>query len=217
MKKNRFLLVLAFCLLALTSAVYGQAKEITADEFNAASRSAYDKYFETPRRIERTDEKYVDGKLSETSVSVSETDENNNYRHVSTKIIKGVPTKVEEIRIGDYYYRRENSGKWKKKEILIGLPMIGNIDAPPPDISNRFTVETTTLNGKAAKLYVHHRVFKETGGIKYDERKFWLDEEGLIVKEELITGFQETKKMISRTVFTCAYNPKDLKIEAPIK
>jgi hypothetical protein len=53
--------------------------------------------------------------------------------------------------------------------------------------------------------------------MSYFQDKFWIDEKGFILQREMEYGSVEPSFVRSKQTDVYEYNPKDLKIEAPIK
>jgi hypothetical protein len=57
---------------------------------------------------------------------------------------------------------------------------------------------------------------KDTEGLSFHDSKYWLNKDGLIVREERTSGLIDPKRLGELTVHTNDYDPK-IKVVAPIK
>ena len=129
--------------------------------------------------------------------------------------------KIELIQIGKTYYCRYDSDKWEQSKNWCAD---GTAYGMSNQISTKFTVENTKLGNQNVKLYEEYTTYKNTyspdkdkEGLSYSQRKFWLNDESFILREEFINGLLEPERVYWKQTETHEYNPKGLKIEAPIK
>lgn len=54
-------------------------------------------------------------------------------------------------------------------------------------------------------------------GLTFENDIIWYDSQGLVLRSEMVKGLLEPRVEEFREVVTYEYDPKDLKIEAPIK
>ena len=93
----------------------------------------------------------------------------------------------------------------------------GFVEAMGDEVSSKYTVEETKLNNLDVKLYRQYLTYNDDGaGLHYWDYKFWIGNEGFILRREIETGKVKTKEISSRMIEINEINPKDLKIEAPI-
>jgi hypothetical protein len=218
MKKIIFLLI--FCLVfSLVS--FGQTKEITRKAYYEVFYESLEKVKDISRRSIASVENHKDGKLDSTEEYVDEYIKSDIRRYFHSEKLTNKNRKIELIQIGKDYYCRRDDGDWKKSTnwcadgSAFGLSNI---------ISERFTVEPIIVKGEDLNLFENYTTYKNTyspnkdkEGLSYFQRKFWLNKDGLILKEEIINGLIEPKRLYWQQTKTYEYNPKNLKIEAPIK
>lgn len=206
---------MTFC-LALTINIFSQAKEITGDESVQELIKAYAKFSETSWRKKQKTEFYKSGKLSNITEVIEESVKPDKRRIVKIEKTGRIIKKFEIIAIGETYYCRTNSGVWKKsddwcdetKYFTKGMEERGN---------SKYTVEETKINDQNAKLYRQYITYNEDEkGLNYWDYKFWVSGEGFILQREIVTGLVKTKEIFSRMTEISQYNPRDLKIEAPM-
>lgn len=147
------------------------------------------------------------------------------YRIFSTTEKNGlVTTKYEFIKIGNSEYSKTGDEPWKKKE----LPK----DSDSSNGRGGFTGESlksqkleefliipATIDDKTVNVYFHYEVEKigSDNYMTFIESRNFISSEGLTLKwiYKVSKTVPENISHISTTNYQ--YNPKDLKIEAPIK
>jgi hypothetical protein len=204
---------LGMLILGLTASLLSQTKEISSQEFYRPIRAAYE--INGSFRKTSKEEVYENGKLVSITEIVDESlnKETRKYSHLEKS--KSNTQKTELIQIGKIYYCRRNDKQWERSEKWCansGLSGISGI------ISSKFTVEDAKFNNQNAKLYRQYTTFSfDKNIVSYLEDKFWLNNDGLLVKREVEYGKVEPKMVSSKEVEIVEYNPRNLKIEAPIK
>lgn len=223
MLKNRvFLLILMtfFCL-----SVYGQQKEINFQEFYTAREKSLKKIVDYNHRIKYESEYFQisDGSLKFSDSSIYENLLPDKTRFLKIQKSNDVTKKTEVIKIGYFEYRRTDDGDWTKKDLRnsgngIGSGMGDGSGNGDVKVTIKYTVSEAELNGQKVMFY-DGLVTREylVGSTTFSSEKFWINKEGLIVKRETKSGYLNPEKIESKTVTEYEYNPKDLKIEAPIK
>ncbi len=218
MKKN--ILLLFVILIAASLNIFGQGRAITGQEFYSIINDAGNKRFKLSRREKRTSTIYSKGAVKEIKEETDEFDLPNNRRYLRTLTVGERIEKLELIKIENRYYQKKDNGKWTKEKQW-NLP--DSLSGIPVPIRSSYLVETVTLNNKTVKLYIFYAVYNEyspaPGEEKqgYFENKVWVDDEGLVIREETQSGKPQSKEIKYTKRFEYEYNPKNLKIEAPIK
>jgi hypothetical protein len=200
---------------ALAGVVFGQAKEITEDEFRQAFQKAYEKLSEISYREKSVEEIYDDGKLSATVDNVTEFIPPDKYRYITVETFGEKSRRSEMIDIGGIFYCREDEGQWTRPEngCLGGGAGSGRI----PAVDQKITFEETKLDDADAKLYQEYMTYLyPKDKLSYNLDKFWINDKGLILRREMEDGSVEPRFLRSRRTVTYEYNPK-IKIEAPVK
>ncbi len=192
---------------------FAQTKEITRDEFYEPQRAVYN--FDGTFRITSKEDFYRNGKITGSVVIIDENIKSER-RHFSYFEKFGTKTeKLEAIQIGETYFCKYDAEKWKKTEDFCGDNMTEDL---PDLISDKYTVENVNYENRDAQLYEHYEISRrEKGKIYYKREKFWLTGGGLVLRGEDESGEVASKIIFSKTIELYEYNPKDLKIEAPIK
>ena len=215
----RLFTLTAICLTSVFI-IFGQAKQITKDEYYTPFRASLQKERSISRRKVSTSENYKDGKLSRTVEWIYEYLVPDTIRYQNTETFEGKRRRVEQININKAIYCRRDSGDWKiSQSSCVGGTGSGISNV----VSSRYSIEKANLNGKKMMLYQQYTIYKDSysinsdkEGLSYWEAKYWLNDEGLIIREESKSGLIEPHRINRFTVDTYEYNPK-LKIEAPIK
>ena len=154
----------------------------------------------------------------ETGSTIEEFIPNGGYRSFTERTKGGKSTKNEVIITGSKYYERNGDGPWSVYNGNIGDDM----SETPWDIEQTYwKFEKTKLDGKVITLYRSIIKFAKS---RYKDDKtpetytdqYWINDGGLLVKTSQDIEYVGTKKFRSR-VSTYEYDPKDLKIEAPVK
>jgi hypothetical protein len=74
------------------------------------------------------------------------------------------------------------------------------------------------FNNENTKLYQQYTTSADDkNAVYYLQDKFWLNSSGLLIRREIEYGKVQPKSIGSRELEVYEYNPKNLKIEAPIK
>ena len=209
-------MVTTFSLVCLS-----QGQQITSAEFWPPIRDARQKARSIDRRKIQKIENYKDGKLISSEEWRYEYLLPDRIRYVHTESSNGKTTRTEEIDIGKQKYCKFNEGEWKvSTTYCIG----GSGSGGPSPMVDQYTIDNTKLNGQQLKRYRHFFTFKrpwlkgdDSDLVFFEEMTDWINNDGLIVREEMRIGRNDPMIDESKTVETYEYNPKDLKIEAPIK
>jgi len=218
-------LILTVFLAAVSAAgqvTASQATEISHGQYYASWRAASEKARGLNRRHVSRTEVYKDGKVAETDEWLYEYVLPDKIRYVHTDSIDGKPVRTEQIDIGANKYCKKGEGAWES--VKSGCIGGGTGGAVPNTSSLRFTIEKVNVDGKELTLYSQYITYKnissktkDTEGLSYYEEKYWLNKDGLLLRQEHRNGLIDPKTLDRSTVDTYEYNPKDLKIEAPIK
>lgn len=216
MKSRIYLTLVAIC-LALSLNTLAQDKEITRDEYFGPWREALQKGRTLSRRKVSKTEMFKDGKVSATDESTYEYVLPDRIRYIHIETEGDRVRRTEEISIGKTKYCRRENGPWENRSCIGGG--VGGISNT---ISFRYSVETVKLNNENVKLFRQYITYKDnysknkdTEGLSFYETNYWLNKDGLFIREEFRYGLVDSKKLKRITVDIYEYNPKDLKIEAP--
>lgn len=213
-------LILAFDLSA-------QNKFITKEEYNDALGKAAQKQENVPRRITGVINFYDANKaVNEKRTSLNEYLSADTYRTVSIIERNGkIVLKYEFIKIGNLEYTKKDDEPWAKKELPKdnGSGGGGGSFTVGKKIKSQkleeYLLIPTTIDNKAANVYFHYEVSKseDKDYLRFIESRNAISAEGLTLKwtYKVSRTIPENISHISTTTYE--YNPKDLKIEAPIK
>ncbi len=201
-----------------------QNKFIKKDEYDSALIKAAQKQNNLPRResgiINFYDAKKV---IYEKRTSIYEYISADKTRSISKTEENGVVTeKYEFVKLGDVEYSKKDDESWKKKERLKGGSFGGDFvigDKIENKEVEEFLVLPTTLDNQITNMYFNYRVSKaeKDNQLIFVESRNWISMDGLTLKwtYKVSNTVPENVSHISTTNYE--YNPKDLKIEAPIK
>lgn len=202
--------------------ISSQTKEISKENYYQSYREASKKRLETSRReiIQKKD--FKDGKLLFTTEIVDEYLKPDKQHYVSSQIFDDHTEKREFILIDKIYYCRKNDTDWVQSSKWCGFG--SGSGGPSSIVSTKFTVEEAKLNNQKAEFYQKQTIYKniyspdkDNEGLSYWQTSFWLGKDGFILREEVKVGLSKPERIYWQTATTYEYNPKNLKIEAPIK
>lgn len=210
------LLLLAFC-LTICANVFGQSKEITEKEFkdsvdSARDRLSTDSYRANSKLVVNRDGKvYLTVKWQRAFLTPNK----KYYKNVRTT--NGEAQTVEQTKIGKIIYCRENNGKWTRSKSSCEISSISPVSKIE---ESKFSADDVKLKNEDVKLYENNFIYSSgfSGSpIRFFKRhKIWINKDGLLLREEVENG-SVGEEMPNKEVIVYEYNPKDLKIEAPIK
>lgn len=210
--RTSLLIILIFAFVLISNA---QVKQISSRDYYASSSKAYELMSERPRRIIVKTENFENGGVVNSTVKTEERISPERMRFVTIER-KGNEEKVSEIiRIGTKIYSRENNGQWT----VIEVPITGRFGSGATFNANcmQYTEEETFIEGVSAKKLNNLEIYKGEKGLTFDSFSVWYDQQGFFLRSERVKGLLDPRIEESRSVATYEYEPKDLKIEAPIK
>ncbi len=213
MRKLYFFVIFS---LVFSLKVFSQPKEITSDESLQELVKAFGKFSDTSWRKKQKYEYFKNGKISSIREEVNESLEPDRSRILRIVKGKGVSKEFETIVIGEKYYCRTNKGAWKQSDSWCDETQYF-AQGMGDQVSAKYTVLVTSINNQKAKLYRQYITHSDENILSYWDYKFWITDDGFIVKRTIETGLLKTKEIKSRMTEIIEINPKDLKIEAPIK
>jgi hypothetical protein len=213
---------LLFAVIFLTASfnVFGQIQEIGSKVFYSAIRVADDKKLEFSRREKMKQVIYSKGRIKEVKEEIDDFLIPDKQRYLLVETIGKKVERLELIKIGDRNYQKKNNRNWTKEEQWNRPEVLSSIPVP---LKSLYTLETTTINNQSARLYKFYAVFNEFSPAEeeeeqgYFEDKVWINNDGFVIREEKTMGKPQSKEISSIKVYEYEYNPKDLKIESPIK
>lgn len=204
-----------FCLVVSVSG-FGQAKEISREESQQQIIDSSVIVFDGSWRKNFREDYFKNGRLSSTTEVINESFSPNKWREVKVNRSGKRIERFEIIYIDGTYYCRKNSGAWKTSSDWCGENKMYSALSGDEETS-KFSIEETKLNNQNAKLYRQYITYKDDVSQTYWNYKFWVNNEGSFLRREIEYGLLKPKTIYSKMTETREYNPKDLKIEAPIK
>lgn len=215
--KKLFLLVF-FSLSALTS-LFGQLKAITEKEYELVQKESHAKMNKIARKVVNVTTKYKNSVLDSTETLIQEYLPPDKEKWESDTKKDGVITeKLQLFYIGEFEYRKEGDGTWQKRN-LKGDGSGNGFAISGQELKNvkQYLVFDSKVDDKLASIYVFYRVYDFGKTLNFYFNRKWIDSNGLILKEETKESDIFPDNVTSIEVVNYEYNPKDLKIEAPIK
>ena len=220
MKNNRIVLSMIFCLLFLTVNCSAQGKSITKKEYESVQRVAEENFNKIPYTSSTKIEEYSNDKLSKTAIIDVESIPPKMLKWTEVTTSGNKTTKIEIVTVDNVEYRRENGGAWVKRDFsksnedggASGLSFSGQ-ESPN---KKKYTVEQTNLNNQAVRIYSVSTVYDFEPNIVLSYRR-WINSDNQILKSEEIYSEIKSGKITRHEVVSYEYNPKNIKIEVPIK
>lgn len=206
--------------MALAINCFAQTKSITKKEYETVQRIAEANFEKIPNISSTKIDEYTDEKLTKTSVISEESIPPKKMKWTEVETSGNETTKLEIITLNYIEYRRENGGAWVKRDFSKA-----DEDNDPPRMSisgvespnkKKYTVEQANLNNQFVRIYSVSKVYEFEPNIVNTYRR-WINAENLILKSEDIESEIKSHRIIRREVVNYEYNPKNIKIEAPIK
>lgn len=219
-KKILWLMLTAICGLN----VFGQENDITEVEFTEAKSQALKKADGYNRRVTYKREylKSADGSFRNSVSKISEIILPDKTRNLLIQTSDGVIEKSEDIKIGFFLYERIDGGKWTKtdlrKVVYDQSACRMSIIEGDEKITNKYKIAEEVLNGQQTMVYEWLKIveYANSNGT-FSQNRFWINKDGLIVRNETTYGKLNPERIEEQTFTEYEYNPKDLKITAPIK
>ena len=209
MKKLILVLVL---IVFFVSNVFSQKKIISQDEFFSAQIRASELSDNSIRRIRTEETTYENGETIKTVTKINEIVDKNNQRFILSEKAGKKLKKTEWIKCQSKVYKRKNDGKWiKTKEWQDGS--VDRVVMGNPE----YTLEKVKIDDKEITLLESFTKYYFENVQRFILEKFYINEKGYVLKIEMSFGVYEPQEVESREIAIYKYNPKDLKIEAPIK
>lgn len=211
--------LLGLLLGGLTVAAAQEEREITAQEFKDLEIRGYQKLKGRTYRMTMLNETFTDRDLSPEIINtmMSETVQPDRRRFVSEIKSPTINSKVETVWLDGKGYKRKNDGPWEETSPGSG---VGSASGTP--IIRKLTRETyrfvgkSALNNQTAGLYesIRHHSNSSTGQETISTTKFWISEDGLLLKT--LSEFETVgNKSLMRMQIVYDYDP-NIKIEAPV-
>lgn len=213
-------IVIAMALVWCVNA-FGQQKEISEADFRALEARAQSLRNATSYRFTVTREQFENkakpGKI--TYVRIWEQQLPDQWREVEEKTTGQIVEREERIWDGNYLYEKSNNGPWKKYngggsggadietgQITTNYYYIGKETAYDRE-TDRYEVQRTRTMRKPGKPDAVVEVRKTIA---------WFLADGKLIKKQIETEIQNRNELSKETT-VYEYEPKDLKIVAPIK
>jgi hypothetical protein len=212
-------LVLIACTLSISAQAFGQAEKVlTEDEYDSAIDSTFEATSKRIRRVKKMVVSFTEGREIGSESASEEFIPPDSWHLLRILRAGSDATSFEIIEVGDAKYKRANQDIWSKwdrtkfTEMTIRYEGFFNDNGK----ATKYTARPSVLNGQEVVLYSkvsnplgHNRI-----GIGIEE--IWVSLAGLVMRV-LATESEEQPIWTKRTEISYEYDPKDLKIEAPIK
>lgn len=189
-----------------------QVKEITRDEFWNPLYEARNESKKLNRREIRKVETIDKGRVAKVERWNSDHLMPDRSRIVHTVTERNKTSKTEYISIGYSEFCRKDNGEW-----LLEDCREMTLSSGPTPTTTKYTMTPATHKGRTAKLYVEYKEYAWAKSSRYREFKYWLNDEGKIVGESVTEGIIKPRSVTYRMNARVEYDPKNLKIDAPVK
>lgn len=198
----------------LLSAVFafGQTALITVEEYAEAVYGAQQRLESVAYRQKTLTKEYTNGKPSGTVTVTVENLPPGKFRELTVKESGGVVKKHEKIVIGDFEYSRADNGEWKKYEKETILTALAS-----REVCRQHSAEEKAVGSQKFRVFGLYRVYVWEKKMTFEDFRTFIDAGGLIQKTEIVKSEINPGNITSETTRTYEYDPKDLRIEAPVK
>jgi hypothetical protein len=204
--------IIFIAVLILPSVLFGQAKSITSENYYAILKEAESKTGKQIRKEVQIQKLFSNGVITRTLTDTTEYLPPDKSRWIAVNIRGNVVERIEQIRIGNLYYRKEDNDEWAKRKVNEDSYGIGG---ETDDSTREYFIEDATIGKEKFQVLIEKTVnYNKT---YFDERKIWINKKGLIIKKALTTSHIELPNIVSSVDKTYDYKVKPSKIEAPIK
>lgn len=220
MRNKDIFFSISVCLLFLTINCFAQTKSITKKEYESVTRVAEANIEKTSHISSTKIEEYSDGKLSKTAIITEESIPPTKMKWTETETSGNQVTKLELIDIDSVQYKRENNRTWVKKDFnksedndeSSGITISGH-ESPN---QKKYSVEEVKFKDQTVRIYSVSTIYNFDQNVVYSYRR-WINSNNLILKSEDTESEIKSGSIIRHELVIYEYNPKNLKIEAPIK
>lgn len=217
----------AILFIFLANSAFSQSQEITKAEFSRSYFDALDKAREVNRRLFSSLKTYRHGEIVETEEWLYEYVNPIDRRLQYIKTANGKASRTHEINVDGNIFCKFGDTKWKRNSTncLTGFVALKSQESLQVGgiVSSKFSVERVDLDGFKTRVYTEDTKYKnqspankDAGRLRFMKSRFWLDDKGLILKQESTLGLLGEKQISSLWVDVYEYDPKDVKILPPI-
>jgi hypothetical protein len=217
---KKIILLTVFCLAAAVSG-FAQVKTLTKEQYDSAISDALAKGNKIPKREIFVTKNYSNKKPVSTTTITRENLPPDKSRWLTVTEKGGVITyQYESIKIGDTEYKKTDKGGWEKIDLNNESSNQGVLRAPAlldTKELKQFLVMDATLDNQAVKFYISYEVMVINQRMIFLDERTWINADGFIVKSATTVSDTLPDIITSQTLKSYEYNPKDLKIEAPVK
>ena len=213
MKTINFLYIFVFVIILSISA-YGQKKSISQEEYTTAVEKARDNTDEFNRKTVTVRTHYAGKTVTETEEIVIEFLPPNKSKWLVTETKGNGVTKTDIIYLGDIEYRRINGADWVRRDRNSG----GGFGVTGTEVKNKkeYFAEEIEVGKERIKIFSIITIYDLGAASDYIEYKTYIDSKNLIQKITSIISRDAPANITSNEVTTYEYNPKSIKIEAPV-
>lgn len=211
---KKYTILLTLIVLGISSAAKAQVKHLTSDEFYEMTGKAYRLSSERTRRVITKGEEIENGAVVASTTRTQEAILPDKSRSLIVERKGNVENTIETIIIGSKIYDRKNNGQWTVREMRGGE---GNGAGFGSVSCLQYTEEEASVDGVLARKISSLIIKKDGNFLTFSNNISWVDQQGYYLRLEYVKGFFEPRIETYRSVTTYEYDPKNLKIEAPIK
>jgi hypothetical protein len=215
---KKLILLIIVIGLGITNSILAQTKDIMEQEYRQSFRTGVEKLSQQSWRHSVKDENLEGGKAVRTETVLEEFVLPKKRRYIYTITSAKTKNIYELIQLDDVYYCRKNNEPWK---ISLSWCTGEGPSGFTGIIKSTYTVEDIKSGNQVNKLYSQYTTHKNSFSddkekVYYWQSKFWVNDEGFILKRESVSGLDKTETIYSKRSESYQYNPKDIKpIKAP--
>lgn len=218
---------LALLVLVLSANLFAQ-KEIAQEEYSSKYYGALEKARDSNRRHTSKREIYREGKPYESEEWQYEYVLPYRRQFTYSKKSDTENILLKEVNIDENNYCNLDGNTWQKvpSTCIKGFAASTSQGSVTQlnKVAPKYSFDSVVLDGTKTSVYREYHESKLKTSVSqvkevvyYRESLYWLNEKGQIIRQVTTSGILGTEKIYSKWIDTFEYNPKDLKIEAPIK
>ncbi len=224
MERKLQLIVILVIIFLNAGSIYGQEKLIEKKDFESITKAAKDNLPGKTFRLTTVSETFRERNESPATVikTIEETIPPDKTRYFYEYKSSFNNEKREIIKIGQKRYRKIDDGNWEEtvgedpKYVVV-------IKGKTVESETYKYLGKQTLNNQSVRIYEQKKKLSQNlnGNLNKETitTTHWISEKGLLLKTQIEKETETAAGRKGYSIFTAVYeyNPKDLKIEAPIK
>jgi hypothetical protein len=210
--------------MVLTGVGTAQSNATQKEQYDAGMKVALNKVSATPHRKRTIEQEYSKKIVTATCNVIEEylSDDANRFARSSPK--PNSRCQSQQVKVNRYLYRKNGSENWSKISLgggesssNTGTKVGGWGDPIETKNLHQYMVMPDELNGVNVNVYFHYEVLEMKGVLYFLMDYDWVNSDNYLVRSYKRVSSTLPESIDRDSTTTYEYNPKDLKIEAPIK